>query len=90
MAININSNNPAQNFIKDDLLQSAKKGEAEVKTSSAPAKEVEQPVVATGNIKTSSAAENVLARLKEQMSADSGLAMAAQAGSITRDIPSLI
>ena len=90
MAININSNNPTHNFIKDDLLQSAKKGEVEVKTSTAPAKEVEQPVVATGNIKTSSAAENVLARLKEQMSSDSSMALLAQAGNITRDVPSLI
>ncbi len=89
MAININSNNPTQNFIKDSQPQAAKKGEAEVKTSSAPAKGVEQPMVATGNIKTSSAAENVLARLKEQMSANSGMALMAQAGTI-RDVPSLI
>ena len=89
MAININSNNPTQNFIKDDLLQSTKKGETRVKTSSSATKGVEQPVALAGVIKTSSAAENVLARLKEQMSADGGMALMAQVGSI-RDVPSLI
>ncbi len=91
MTINMNINNLAQNLVKDDLIQAGKKGEVEKETTkqaSAPASEIK--VAAPGNIKTSSAAESVLARLKEQVSGDGNMAMLAQAGSISRELPSLI
>lgn len=95
MTININGNNPAQNLVRDELLQAGKKDGAEkevAKSASDVASKVEvsQSVVPTGNIKTSSAAENILARLKEQISGDGNMAMLAQAGSISRELPSLI
>lgn len=95
MTININGNNPSQNLVRDELLQAGNKGEAEkgaAKLASGSVSEVEvsQPAVSSGSIKTSSAAESVLARLKEQMSGDGNMAMLAQAGSISRELPSLI
>ncbi len=93
MAIGINTNNPSQNLVREDLLQAGKKDGVEkeaAKSTSSSASEVGQTVGATGNIKTASAAEGVLARLKEQMSGDGNMAMLAQAGSISRELPSLI
>lgn len=91
MTININGNNPSQNLVRDELLQAGNKGEVKKEVAKSTSEvDVSQSAAPSGNIKTSSAAESVLARLKEQMSGDGNMAILAQAGSISRELPSLI